>query len=73
MKDGDLFIDADGRIGVVLYLIEAYITIGQHTAPCRTKPTAGMGLLFDTGEKLILYKEEIEIIGEEYNGAYILE
>ena len=62
MKDGDLFIDPDGRTGVILCIVEA---LGiQHTV--------GMGFFFDTGEELIIYEEDIEIIGG-YNGTYILE
>tara|TARA_Y100000592_G_scaffold76935_1_gene120521 strand:+ start:773 stop:973 length:201 start_codon:yes stop_codon:yes gene_type:complete len=66
MKDGDIFIDPDGRIGVVYCTIEACVPVGGGCT------NAAMGFYFDNGEKMIIYEEEIEIIGG-YSGAYILE
>jgi hypothetical protein len=59
MKVGNLFMDGDGRMGVVVVVLESIEdTKGamQH---------ASIGYFFDDGQEIIVFRNEMYIIGEE--------
>ena len=68
MKSGDLIKDADSRIGVVTCIILAY----PESIEEPDIGVVGFAFFFDTQKEEIIYKEDIEIIGE-YNGTHFLE
>ena len=59
MKQGDLFMDGDGRMGVVVVVLES---IEDTKGVMRH---ASIGYFFDTKQEIIVFRNEVYIIGEE--------
>ncbi len=59
MKQGDLFMDGDGRMGVVVVVLES---IEDTKGAMRH---ASIGYFFDTKQEIIVFRNEVYIIGEE--------
>ncbi len=60
MIEGDLIMDADGRLGVVLTIVEGFASIGIDI----DNTIVGMVYFFDTQEEEIVYEEDVVVIGE---------
>ena len=59
MKVGNLFMDGDGRMGVVVVILES---IEDTKGAMRH---ASIGYFFDNGQEVIVFRNEMYIIGEE--------
>jgi len=59
LKQGDLFMDGDGRMGVVVVVLES---IEDTKGAMRH---ASIGYFFDTKQEIIVFRNEVYIIGEE--------
>tara|TARA_E500000318_G_C3439987_1_gene164583 strand:+ start:50 stop:229 length:180 start_codon:yes stop_codon:yes gene_type:complete len=59
MKVGDLFMDGDGRMGVVVVVLES---IEDKKG---AKQHASIGYFFESKQEIIVFKSEVYIIGEE--------
>jgi len=59
LKIGDLFMDGDGRMGVVVAVLES---IEDTKGAMRH---ASIGYFFDTRQEIIVFRNEVYIIGEE--------
>lgn len=69
MKEGDLILDSDNRVGVIICVLEPIVRAFDGD-PDEVK--AALAYFFDTNKEEIIFKADIDIIGEG-NGAYILE
>ena len=59
MKVGDLFMDGDGRMGVVVVVLES---IEDKKGAMRH---ASIGYLFESRHEIMVFRSEVYIIGEE--------
>ena len=59
MKVGDLFMDGDGRMGVVLAVLKA---LKDTKGAIRY---ASIGYLFDSKQETIIFRSEVYIMGEK--------
>ncbi len=72
MKKGDLVMDADERLGVVVTIVLAYVPVKE----CVTQGAASVAMVFffENQEQEIVYADEITVIKKgEFDGTHILE
>tara|TARA_R110000824_G_scaffold230500_3_gene418178 strand:- start:65 stop:289 length:225 start_codon:yes stop_codon:yes gene_type:complete len=72
MKEGDLIMDGDGKVGVVTSIVLAYVPIKD--LPLPKEASVAMVYFFESQEKDIIYIDEITIITKgDKNGKHFLE